>query len=142
MTGKRKLLFLVLTAISVAATVEPFSLYTMSTIHVLRVERLFAGVVCLSVAGFTVLIWLRKRWVLSLAVASDLVFGLWYLHRLNGTIRSHNYLSWDCLIIPFAWALSAFIAAGVLMLWGDKYCKGKSPNTASQHISPRGGVKC
>lgn len=129
MTRAAKIVFFLLTALSIAATVEPFSLYTMSTIHVLRIERWFVGLVCLAAVAFTLLIWCRKRWALAPAVASDILFGLWYLYALAGTIRGHNYLCWHCLIIPFAWAFSAFVAAGILIVLGGKYCRGASPTT-------------
>jgi hypothetical protein len=131
MTKIQRILFLALTAIAVAATIGPFSLYTMSTIHVLSVERWFVGLVCLGVAAFTVLVWRRERLALAPAVASDLLFGLWYFYSLIGTIQSHNYLSWKCLIIPFAWAASLFVGAGALIFWGAAFCRRQSTTMRS-----------
>jgi hypothetical protein len=131
MTRIQRLLFLLLSGIAVTATVEPFSLYTMTTIHVLRIERWFVALVCLGVVAFTVLVWRRKRWALVPAVTSNALFGIWYCHALAGTVQSHNYSSWPCLIVPFGWALSVLVAAGVLIMWGAEYCECKSPTTKS-----------
>ena len=140
MTRIQRILFLVVTAVAIAATLEPFRHYTTSTIHVLWVERWFVGFVCLGVVVFTVLVWRRLRLALAPAVACDLLFGLWYLYSLVGTVQSHNYLSWECLIIPFAWATSAFVGAGALMLWGATYCRRESPITRSPSTSPADGA--
>ena len=113
--------FYTLTGSAVAASVEPFAMYTMTTIHVSSGERFLVASVCIAVVVFTIGVWRRRRWMLSPAVASNILFGSLSLYALWGTFHSQNYTTLPCLIFPLVSAMSPFAAGFALITWGDKY---------------------
>ena len=125
MIKPRHIPFYLLTGLSAAATVEPFALYTMSTIHVTTTQRAIVAGICLSVVVFTLGLWRGARWSVVPAVAANAVFFSWYLYRLEGTINSGNFMAWECLIVPFAWATTLVVAIATIVTWGDRYCNGE-----------------
>src|SRR5689334_11519496 len=108
MSRPAKFLFFVVTAAPIAAAIEPFLMYTATTIHVSATERATVAMVCLGVLIFTVGVWRQQSWMLPWAVACDAAFGLWYLHALWGTLQAGNYTRPAVLIGPLLWALTPF----------------------------------
>ena len=109
---RRHIPFLLFTAVPFVAAIEPLLHYTTSTIHVTSAMRLIVG---------TIFMWRRHRIALPVVLVAYGVFTAWYLMRLRGTIVSGNFMSWECLIIPFGWALSPLTAAVAVLLWGESY---------------------
>jgi hypothetical protein len=118
-----KTVFFILTCAAIVSTILPLSMYTMSTIHVFAIERIFVATVCLAVVVFTVGVWCHRKWMLSLAVVGNFLFGTWYLYALWGTVRGHNYMTMSCLIVPALGAMSPFASAVSLIVWGARYCE-------------------
>lgn len=125
----RHIPFLVLTALPLMATIEPLSLYTMSTIHVSDAERWIVASVCLSVIVATGAVWRRHHVALPILLIAYGVFTGWSLWRLGGVIGSFNFTSWSCLTPSVLAALSPLPAAGGVLWWGEDYTRAK-PFTA------------
>ena len=123
MSRMAKSVFFILTGAAIVATFEPLIMYTMSSIHVHAID-LFVASVCIAVVVFTIGVWHHRRWMLSPAVAGNLLFGTWHIYLLWGAVRGHNYMTLSCLIVRGLVALSPFASAVGLIVWGARYCEG------------------
>ncbi|MBK1884515.1 hypothetical protein JIN85_19015 [Luteolibacter pohnpeiensis] len=133
MNRTSKVVFWLLTGLAITATVEPFVMYTMTTIHVSSIERWIVAGACIAVVVFTIGVWRHRRWMLTPAIASNALFGSLSLYGLWGTFQSHNYTALSCLALPLLFAASPFVAVSALMLWGTKYSEESEAQQAAAY---------
>jgi hypothetical protein len=119
----KQALLILLMAATVLCALQPLSIIGATDQSWLPMEQAFlaatVGVLILS----TALLWARIRSAPALTVAAYLVFGIYHVGKIWGTMRAENYKGTAVLALLVFIGLCPFVAAIAAATWGGQFCR-------------------
>ena len=119
----KKILLILLTVATVVCALQPLAMLGATDQGWLSKEQTFLVASVAALILTTILIWLRIRWALPLAVAAYFVFGFYHAWKIYGTIRSENYSGPAMLVLLVFIGLCPFVSALAAAAWGREFCE-------------------